>query len=81
MSDFTIYDISLDEKRPLRQADLDILNNVYTAFGMHREAGKALMALTLAVGQEKMTTGDAWHILDSLMEWAKAHQSRQVLPV
>lgn len=68
---FTVYDISLDERRPLTQEDLDTFKNVYSAFGMRHEAEKALTALTLAVGQGKVSSADVWPLLNPLIEWAR----------
>lgn len=68
---FTVYDVNIDETRPLTQADLDMFKNVYSAFGMRSEAEKALAALTLAVGQGKVSSADAWPLLNPLIEWAR----------
>ena len=69
--EFTVYDITMDERRPLRQSDLDMLQNVYTAYGMQREAERALATLTLAVGQGKVASSEAWEVLRPLTDWAK----------
>lgn len=68
----TIYDIVIDETRPITQADVESMGKVYSAFGMWREAEKALMALTLAVGQGKTSQEEAWRRLQPLLDGAKA---------
>lgn len=73
---FTVYDISIDETRPMTEDDLEMFKAVYSAFGMQREAEKALMALTLAVGQRKISSTDAWHILHPLTDWAASLEAK-----